>query len=473
MMKLIKPQSILQLIALGFLAVFTPLIAGLVVVGQQLESLGTDSRHSVSASAEIMRIGRVLIEQTSTLERNARQYNVLGNEDLLQLYAERRQGFRQTLDSLAGHQVGAVARNEITQLAEREQSTFERLSQGVGAGSTDDFPNLLELSQQIARHINQWIDGQTETLATQAQDTIYFMRLLAVVLVSIAVLMAITFITLITRPLRQMDRAIHQLGKGGFEQDIRIEGPQDLQELGARLDWLRNRLSELEHQRSRFLRHISHELKTPLAAIQESVALLNEGISGNLNTKQLELTAILDANCRRLQQLIENLLRFRVDEVGNLGASRQLVRLDMVLEQVIQDQALTAQLSNIRIERNIAKASVRGNREQLRVAIDNLLTNAIRYSPEGGSIHIEVATENRGVTFDIRDQGPGIPVEEREKVFEAFYRGAPPHRGQLQGTGLGLSIAEEYIAMNGGRIEIKDTEQGAHFHVHIPYVEDA
>lgn len=474
-MTIFKPRSILQLVVLSFFAVVTPLVVGLIVIAQQLEALSQESRDTVAAGAEAMRASRALIEQTSSLERNARQYSVLGDAELLELYTERRQALRETVEELNQLEVSQTIDTEVAKLLANETRAFEHLSRLSESGQTDvqaQFPPLMEFAHRISRGISDWIDGQILALKEQADRTLVALRVLAICLVAMAIIMAVVFTLLITRPLRQIDRAIHGLGEGGFDAPIQIEGPQDLQELGERLDWLRNRLSELEQQRTRFLQHVSHELKTPLTAIHEGVALLDEKVAGPLTSQQAELTHILNDNCHRLQSLIENLLRFRASELGNMQALPRPLRFDMVVEQVLRDQSPALQAGDIRIVQNLARLNVMGDEEQLRVAIDNLLVNAVRYSPPGGSIEISLYGQGDWAIFEIADEGPGIPAEEGDRIFEAFYQGKPPERSYIQGSGLGLAIAAEYLEMNKGRVTLLDSTIGAHFRVYIPSVKE-
>ena len=115
---------------------------------------------------------------------------------------------------------------------------------------------------------------------------------------------------LIARPIRQLDQAIRQMGTADFTHAIEVNGPQDLRYLGQRLEWLRARLHELEEQQNRFLRHVSHELKTPLTAVREGAELLRDGVGGKLSPEQREIVRIVRENTLSLQKLIEDLLTY-------------------------------------------------------------------------------------------------------------------------------------------------------------------
>ncbi len=126
----------------------------------------------------------------------------------------------------------------------------------------------------------------------------------------IALALAILFAVLIARPIRQLDQAIRRMGTADFAHTIEVNGPQDLRYLGQRLEWLRSRLHELEEQQNRFLRHVSHELKTPLTAVREGAELLRDNVGGRLSAEQREIVRIVRENSLSLQKLIEDLLTY-------------------------------------------------------------------------------------------------------------------------------------------------------------------
>ena len=130
------------------------------------------------------------------------------------------------------------------------------------------------------------------------------------------------FAVLIARPIRQLDQAIRRMGTADFTHAIEVNGPQDLRYLGQRLEWLRSRLSELEQQQTRFLRHVSHELKTPLTAVREGAELLRDNVGGKLSPEQQDIVRIVRENTLSLQKLIEDLLTYhqtRAMEPQTLG----------------------------------------------------------------------------------------------------------------------------------------------------------
>jgi two-component system sensor histidine kinase GlrK len=281
---------------------------------------------------------------------------------------------------------------------------------------------------------------------------------------------AILAVTLaVGRPLRQIDRAISELGRGNYSHPIGVAGPLDLERLGRQLEWLRSRLLDHAQERNRFLRHMSHELKTPLANIREGTDLLMDGTVGELDSSQREVTAILRENGIKLQRLIENLLSFSAWQTNSVGLETSEFRLRPVVKQVLENQQLTLLSQRVRLDVTIEDVTLVADRGKVRLILDNLLSNAIKYSPKGGTIYMRARPEGDRLVLDVADSGPGIPHEERANIFEAFYTGKAAKGNSVKGTGIGLSVVLEFVSAHGGTVQIMDGEfPGAHFRITMP-----
>jgi two-component system sensor histidine kinase GlrK len=277
------------------------------------------------------------------------------------------------------------------------------------------------------------------------------------------------FTYLFGRPIRAIDRAISELGRGTFSRPIVISGPADLERLAAQLEWLRVRLLDLAQEKNRFLRHMSHELKTPLANIREGTELLMDGAVGELQSAQREVTAILRENGMKLQRLIENLLSFSAWQAKSVGLEISEFKLRPLIKMVLENQQLTLVAQRVRLDVQVEDLAPVADRGKLRLILDNLLSNAIKFTPRGGTISIHARNEREQLLIDVMDSGPGIPAEERNRIFEAFYQGKTPQGGHVKGTGIGLSVVTEFVNAHGGSIEILEAKSGgAHFRVRLP-----
>lgn len=465
----LQPTSILQLTVTGFLTVAGILIVALFITARQIDDLGASSQRVLSQSANGMEAVRILIQQATAMERNARQYQVVLDDNLLKIYRERQRNFTSAAARLAELRLDQDIDSEIARIQEDETTYFGKLLIGSSQETIQSaYQSLRERTYGLSDLLANWTTAQLADIQQETASTQRLLRQQALVLTSVALGLAALFTTLITRPLGQLEKAINKLGSGSYEGSVVVAGPADLRKLGNSLDWLRSRLQKLEQQRTAFFRHVSHELKTPLASIQESVALLRDGVVGPVNSEQLKLLAIHNNNCQRLQGLIDELLRYHKEIQSVLNAVPQPVRMDQVIANVVASHEFALQNAGLRTEVQAEKLAVLGDAEQLRVIVDNLLTNALKFSPERGCIFVRWQQQDDRAVLEVEDQGPGIPPEERDLVFQAFYQGTAPARSLIKSSGLGLAIVQEYVAANRGIIEVVPCATGAFFRVAFP-----
>ncbi|HEX6138308.1 MAG TPA: HAMP domain-containing sensor histidine kinase [Casimicrobiaceae bacterium] len=469
------PRSFLKFILLGFLLVSLPLVYALAELILSLDRLESQGRQEVVQAAQAGRTSRLLYEQATTLERIARQHLILEDNALLDEYARLREEFRQTTRQLAALPLDAAAQAGLEKLADRESRlhkllTVPRRGPEVAGELADGYARLVDGAQAMLAASSQLTQRAIERLqetATQGREKWIYVGLATV---GIAIALAIVFATLIARPIRQLDLAIRQMGSADFTHAITVTGPQDLRYVGQRLEWLRGRLSDLEEQQTRFLRHVSHELKTPLTAVREGAELLRDDVGGKLSAEQHEIVRIVRDNTLSLQRLIENLLAYhqtRAMEPAGLGP----VALPDVVTRVVREQRLAALARMISFDATLRPATVIGDAEKLRTIVDNLLSNAIKYSPRNATIQLNVGAKDGSAVVDVIDEGRGVAASDRSRIFESFYQGPSPVDGRIKGSGLGLAIAREYALALGGKIEVAsriDGRSGAWFRLSLP-----
>lgn len=272
------------------------------------------------------------------------------------------------------------------------------------------------------------IERLQETAREGRQKWLYLVLATA----GIAIALAIVFSVLIARPIRQLDQAIRQMGTADFTHAVEVTGPADLRYLGQRLEWLRTRLHDLEEQQNRFLRHVSHELKTPLTAVREGAELLRDNVGGRLTSGQQDIVRIVRDNTLQLQKLIEDLLTYhqtRAMEPQALGP----VSLTDVVGGVLREHKLAALARMISFETQLPPVPIVGDASKLRTIVDNLVSNAIKYSPRAGTIRIELAQREGFAVLDVLDEGAGVDPQERQRIFDSFYQGRPPTEGKVKG----------------------------------------
>ena len=215
---------------------------------------------------------------------------------------------------------------------------------------------------------------------------------------------------------------------------------------------MRTRLLEVEQDKNRFLHHISHELKTPLTAVREGAELLTEEVVGHLNSQQREIVAILRGNSLQLQKLIENLLDFNIASSRASQLKVEPVDLARVIESVLAHHKVATMARQLVLDVSLQPVALAGDRNKLQTLVDNLVSNAIKFSPPEGRLRVRLQKRGEQALIEVADSGPGIPPAERRRIFDAFYQGSSSATGHVRGTGLGLSISRSIMEKLGGSL---------------------
>ena len=476
-MRLTLPTSIFQLALIGFLLATLPLSIALVNTFVQIDRLSAQMQIAVSDSAQAVEASRTIMAQILNMERSTGQYLVLRDSAALQRYEDQRGQLDKAIVLLEDLPLDKSLADRLEQLREQEQALYDKLREVVGIPQPEDEPlklveqhNLTQLVRPIPFEVTQMITRRSNVITGQLEQVQGLLLLQALGLVPLALILAIIFSVLISRPLRRLGAVIHRLGAGEFSTPVKVSGPQDVRELSEHLDWLRKRLSELDEQKQTFLHHVSHELKTPLTAIREGSELLRDEVVGTLNPEQTEVASILRESSLQLQAQVEALLNFNAALAQEKPRQQETIVLDTLLPEIIDKHRLAMRARKITVQTDLQAVSLCGEQDQIRTLLDNLLSNAIKYSPDGGKVQLNAWVENDKVYIDVIDTGSGISNEERDQIFEPFFQGQQRAKGHVKGTGLGLAIAQRYARLHRGSIKVRDSQTGAHLRVTLPSV---
>jgi two-component system, NtrC family, sensor histidine kinase GlrK len=467
------PRSFLGLLVTGFLLVALPLAGALLYSAWSTQHLAEQSRSAVYNAAQAARGSRALVNRIGSVERLAQQIAVLPDPGLIQDYERLHQDFQQTTADLARLPLEARQLAALDRTVAREQVLYDLLAaapQALPDAATvrARVGELAESAHEVLAISSRVADQEVERLRGSAENVQRQLLTLVLIAIVLALVMALALTRVIVRPIGELDAAIRMLGGPDFSRPIRVGGPQDLRDLGERLDWLRQRLTDLEAQKNRFLRHLSHELKTPLASLREGAELLNDQVAGPLTSPQRAVVGIMRDNSVKLQRLIEDLLDYQRALHAAASLEVSTVRLDALVREVADAHRLAALAKAQKVALELAPVVVDADAEKLRSIIDNLLGNAIKFTPAGGTIAIRTRDFGERVSLDVIDSGPGVPPVEQEAVFESFFRGRAKAGGRVEGSGLGLAIVREYVEAHGGRIALVPEGPGGHFRVTLP-----
>jgi two-component system sensor histidine kinase VicK len=228
--------------------------------------------------------------------------------------------------------------------------------------------------------------------------------------------------------------------------------------------WDISHQKELDRARTGFITNVSHELRTPLTNLRLYIDLVRRDAQSERTSRYLQ---VLEEQTKRLIELTEDVLEIAVWDSGQGITSWKPVSLSTVIEIVATShraQAETAGLTLVVTPPACNLGLTKGDEARLAQALDELVENAIRFTPDGGQVTIDGRSVNQAGqdwrTISVRDTGPGIPAEERARIFDRFYRGSLAEAGTISGTGLGLCIAQEIIRAHGGKLTVASEADG-------------
>jgi len=452
--------TILVIVAMGVLIV--PLASGLINAVHVLQGVADTQRQFTRTSLAITRDVRLIVESVSQLQRAAGQYHLLQDAEFGPALRTRFSELQTQLTRLDTQLVDAPSHTTVAALQASSRTLYRQMRPGAFLDSdrfhalAPAFDALDANARTLLAQADAAVQRELQALEATVQATRQRLIVLALALIPLTLLLAAVFSWMINRPIKQLKASIQQLGQADLSPLPAISGPQDIVELGREIDWLRQRLQALEDQKLRFLRHVSHELKTPLASLREGVALLNDELAGSLNARQRSIVAIMDSGSRDLQKRIEDLIRYGSMVRDPALPTTTPQALAGVLAGVLTRQRLALEAHGIRIETQLDAPTLHAERNQLETVLDNLLSNAIKFSPEGGRILVRSAPADGAVTLWVCDQGSGILQADRSRVFEPFFQGARQPASTVKGSGLGLSIVRESMLTAGGTVEVVD-----------------
>jgi len=447
-----------------------PLVGAVLYAAQYLKDQAQSQRSMVAAIGRLNELDSTINAQMSSIERSARQYLLLRNPRFLELF-EQHVAFLQPL--LQQVEVDLPESESIAQLRQVLGVLIDQLPSPI-SDRIDPEPILANLQQANARarELSIAVDDKVQFVLDERdrrfEQVMGHLMLIGMFTLPGTFLLVVLSSMTVTRPVRRLANAIRQLGHGHWQEPITISGPADLRSLGASLEWMRNRLDATEKQKQTFLRHVTHELKTPLAAIVEAGSLLRDQVPGEINPVQRQVLNILMSNADNLLALVQQLLNYNVVShvVLNTYADIDLAALCNRIRSKLMDSR-----PNSRCKWSIKGKPpvVRSDPQALEMILSNLFSNAHDFTPESGKVTVTWGQDDECWWLSVADNGPGMSEQERKNIFRPFFQGKARRRGPLQGTGLGLAIVQECVAHLQGTIEILSGTEGSEFVLRFPH----
>lgn len=463
-------HSLKQLTLFAFVLAVVPLAVLMYQSGNALVDQSERARTLAREMLQSRRQAEQLLTQAEDIVRSARQYDIVNRIELRERLLGQLDNFN-TL--LLDSSLPPVLQPHSAKL-ESQLDNLSKLSLGEEPPRFE--PALLEQfiadTQQLTVQVDQYFDLRLTELEDQTLDEQRKSGWQAMILVLATALLILFFSGRINRPVQQLIERIRGLGEGDRTPTPLLKGPAELVEVNSQLNWLADRLQALEEDKVRFLRHISHELKTPLTTLREGADLLAEELAGPLSDKQHEIVSLLQQNSISLQALIEQLLDYnRLQQPSSL--QRDKISLQSMLERILAPHKL--QIESKQLEVDLCLNNVDHwftDSQMLQRILSNLVSNAVHYADQEGRIKITGSLEQDNLKLSVGNTGPLIPEQDLARLFEPFYQGQNKRKGPLKGSGIGLSIAAQASQTLKAHLELSQNhDRWVAFTLELPSLE--
>jgi two-component system, NtrC family, sensor histidine kinase GlrK len=385
-----------------------------------------------------------------------------------------------------------VAWTDFLRLAEEQESLFPDLdAEGLQLSLQLQLTALEGLRAETLQLINLTraaIEERVEEASAAANQVETISWAAAILALLLALVVSLMIVRSISHPLRHLTQATQALAYGRFSYRLNLPGNDELSQLAKDFNSMARRLNELDQMKKDFVSHVSHELKAPLASMQETTRLLLEEIPGSLTEKQRKLLNLNLQSGNRLFAMIRNLLDLSRMEAGVLHYDFRRLDITEVVRTALTEFEMQLREKNIRIESQFPDHPVMVNCDEDRMiqVVENLLGNALKFSPSNRTIGICVRSTlelpeklpakwrsringDRYGLLTVADNGPGVADEQKERIFEKFHQTRHGRKMSGEGVGLGLAICQTIVEAHNGAIWVEDgPSSGSLFQVLLP-----
>lgn len=476
--------------------------------------------YHVSTIQRVVQTGEELIQTSSrvratSMEQVTRIPQIA--ENAAKAWVTRDPGYVEKYTQLVSDYSAELIRIDALPLSEIERDRFSalqyswnnlgdpvaRLNDLMASGSTssrgavqlgllqNDLDSVLIYTQELGEASQEVMSLQLENSAAKAlaAERLSWISALGVIVLSIA--LSALLARSISEPLKRLTVGTREVAAGQFDYRLNIKGDDEFASVARDFNFMTARLGELDQMKRDFVSQVSHDLKTPLSSMQETINLLLDGVPGPLTDQQSRLLHLHQQSAERLSSMLAKLLDLSKIESGMSG-DIQLIDVSSLVNRGVAQMESSLKEREIAIHISLPEDPIiiEGDSDRVLQLIDNLLENAIKFSPQGGAIEIagdviteqpqkisslqwnEIASRSHsgGLLFlTVSDQGPGVPDSQKDQIFSRFFQGDAGKSSRRKGVGLGLTICSEIVATLSGKIWVSDNEGGGSiFNVLIP-----
>ncbi len=417
------------------------------------------------------------------LDRYLRGYIIEGTPDHRAGIERALRGARIPLDTLSLMGYGnstEPAEETLGQLEGATRNIISFVESGRAQEATTYFENvkpLLASSQTSLQQIAAAIDRRSredmltaQSISSSAATTTLIVLLVCLLLGgALGIWTAASF----TRPILQLRRTMGAVAEGNFEQpeNLELDRADEIGDLSRSFSWMTQQLSRLDQMKAEFISIATHELKTPINVINGYTELLEEGIYGTPTPKQSEALQTIEEQTRVLTALVNQLLDISRLEAGGLQLEMHEIALSDLFNRIERSFGVLARKKDIDLTVDIDESiphSIQGDADRLGdQVLGNLLSNALKFTPQGGTIAVRAWGDGHQLRVEVRDSGEGIPREQLPYIFDKYFQVG--QHARAKGAGLGLAIALEVVEAHGGTIDVDSQPgRGTSFTINIP-----
>ena len=331
---------------------------------------------------------KILIDELSDMERIIKKYLIFEDQapKIFSAYKEHHQAIVDISKATGLDKLPEAFRHPFTKLIQKEIDLYTYIQKKKNSVteklSKEDIQGYVELhleARELVKYGDQQINLQKASLLALAEQVEERVSLATWITVVLALILGPVLLYLTNKPIKRIERAIGKLGNEQFNKRITIEGPSDLREVGEHLEWLRQKLNQLENNKQFFIKTISHELKTPLASLVEGAGLLQDEVVGELNAEQHKIIELLQIANISLSGLIENLLEYQKATSTLDKMNFSLFNINQLIENIGSDYQLLLDKKKVSIALEGKIIDLVADRDKIRIIISNLFSNALKF----------------------------------------------------------------------------------------------
>ncbi|MDB4891475.1 MAG: putative two-component histidine kinase [Gemmatimonadetes bacterium] len=490
----------------GAFAFYIALLAAVLVYHVRTTQHAVDSGRALADISTRLRVSSTSqITRLVQMSSDAEKYFVTHDKGYFDKFLESEQAFGNGLQSLNRQSLSAGERAAFDSLVVkwanvdaqvRSLAAVSGKSPATGRATVTQLQSTLDEVRDGTRRLAMASQdamseevGASEQAARKAERLSLLTGVSALVL---SLLLSALLVRSIVEPLRRLAKGTREVSAGRFDYRLESAGGDEFTQLARDFNSMTERLDELDRMKQDFVAKVSHDLKTPLSSMQETIGVLLDGLAGPLTAKQRQLLELNLDSGRRLSAMLTKLLDLSRIEAG-LQPDFQMLDVAQLVKRSIDraDAARTERAFQLKFTEPEHRLLLRGDDIAITQVVDNLLENAIKFSPLGGVVSVRVSEWPSGganvppahaaavrrsglrgsaLLLEVADEGPGIPDEEKERVFTRFYQAEAGRAARGRGgVGLGLTICREIVTAHGGAIWVADNEpRGSLFCVLLP-----